>query len=79
MGLEEAGVNQATVWPESGADRTASSRENPVPSTAPNQYNPNPIFQIGNGFGFFVKTKTPASSGGSGKLKAISPKGTTLC
>ena len=35
MGLEEAGVNQATVWPESGADRTASSRENPVPSTAP--------------------------------------------
>ena len=27
----------------------------------------------------FVKTKTPASSGGSGKLKAISPKGTTLC
>lgn len=26
-----------------------------------------------------VKTKTPASSGGSGKLKAISPKGTTLC
>ena len=37
-GLEEAVVNQATVWPESGADRTASSRENPVPSTAPNQY-----------------------------------------
>ena len=34
MGLEEAVVNQATVWPESGADRTASSRENPVPSTA---------------------------------------------
>lgn len=29
--------------------------------------------------GFLVKTKTPASSGGSGKLKAISPKGTTLC
>ena len=54
MGLEEAVVNQATVWPESGADRTASSRENPVPSTAPNQYNPNPIFQIGNGFGFFI-------------------------
>ena len=25
-----------------------------VPSTAPNQYNPNPIFQIGNGFGFFL-------------------------
>ena len=39
VGLEEAVVNQATVWPESGADRTASSRENPVPSTAPNQYN----------------------------------------
>ena len=54
MGLEEAVVNQATVWPESGADRTASSRENPVPSTAPDQYNPNPIFQIGNGFGFFI-------------------------
>ena len=54
MGLEEAVVNQATVWPESGADRTASSRENPVPSTAPNPYNPNPIFQIGNGFGFFL-------------------------
>ena len=53
-GLEEAVVNQATVWPESGADRTASSRENPVPSTAPNQYNPNQIFQIGNGFGFFL-------------------------
>ena len=45
MGLEEAVVNQATVWPESGADRTASSRENPVPSTAPNQYNPNQVFQ----------------------------------
>ena len=28
--------------------------ENPVPSTAPNQYNPNQIFQIGNGFGFFI-------------------------
>ena len=54
VGLEEAVVNQATVWPESGADRTASSRENPVPSTAPNQYNPNSIFQIGNGFGFFL-------------------------
>ena len=25
-----------------------------VPSTAPNQYNPNQIFQIGNGFGFFL-------------------------
>ena len=54
MGLEEAVVNQATVWPESGADRTASSRKNPVPSTAPDQYNPNPIFQIRNGFGFFL-------------------------
>ena len=53
-GLEEAVVNQATVWPESGADRTASSRENQVPSTAPDQYNPNQIFQIGNGFGFFI-------------------------
>ena len=52
-GLEEAVVNQATVWPESGADRTASSRKNQVPSTAPNQYNPNPIFRIGNRFGFF--------------------------
>ena len=54
MGLEEAAVNQATVWPESGADRTASSRKNQVPSTAPNQYNPNQIFRIGNGFGFFL-------------------------
>ena len=54
MGLEEAVVNQAPVGPESGADRAAASRENPVPSTAPNQYNPNPIFQIGNGFGFFL-------------------------
>ena len=53
-GLEEAVVNQATVWPGSGADREAASRENPVPSTAPNPYNPNPIFQIGNGFGFFL-------------------------
>ena len=25
MGLEEAVVNQATVWPESGADRAAAS------------------------------------------------------
>ena len=78
MGLEEAVVNQATVWPESGADRAAASRENPVLFPAPNenfckngssyftpkkypvlfptpnQYNPNRIFQIGNGFGFFL-------------------------
>ena len=54
MGLEEAVVNQATVWPESGAGRTASSRETPVTSTAPNPYNPNQIFRIGNGFGFFL-------------------------
>ena len=53
-GLEEAVVNQATVWPESGADRAAASRENPVLFPAPNQYNPNQIFQIGNGFGFFL-------------------------
>ena len=53
MGLEEAAMNQAPVGLENGADRAATSRENPVPSTAPNQYNPNPIFQIGNGFGFF--------------------------
>ena len=52
-GLEEAVVNQATVWPESGADRAAASRENPVLFPTPNQYNPNQIFQIGNGFGFF--------------------------
>ena len=31
LGLEEAGVNQATPWPESGADRAASSREKQVP------------------------------------------------
>ena len=54
MGLEEAAMNQAPVGLENGADRAATSRENPVPSTAPNQYNPNPIFQIGNGFGFFL-------------------------
>ena len=53
-GLEEAVVNQATVWPESGADRAAASRENPVLFLTPNQYNPNRIFQIGNGFGFFL-------------------------
>ena len=53
MGLEEAVMNQAPVGLENGADRAATSRENPVPSTAPNTYNPNQIFQIGNGFGFF--------------------------
>ena len=53
-GLEEAVVNQATVWPESGADRAAAIRKNPVLFPAPNQYNPNQIFQIGNGFGFFL-------------------------
>ena len=53
-GLEEAAMNQAPVGLENGADRAATSRENPVPSTAPNQYNPNQIFQIGNGFGFFL-------------------------
>ena len=54
MGLEEAVMNQAPAGLENGADRAATSRENPVPSTAPNQYNPNPIFQSGNGFGFFL-------------------------
>ena len=54
MGLEEAVMNQAPVGLENGADRAATSRENPVTSTAPNQYNPNQIFQIGNGFGFFL-------------------------
>ncbi len=54
MGLEEAAMNQAPVGLENGADRAATSRENPVPSTAPNQYNPNWIFQIGNGFGIFL-------------------------
>ena len=54
MGLEEAAMNQAPVGLENGADRAATSRENPVPSTAPNRYNPNRIFQIGNGFGFFL-------------------------
>ena len=34
-GLEEAVVNQATVWPESGADRAAASRKNPVLFPAP--------------------------------------------
>ena len=54
MGLEEAVMNQAPVGLENGADRAATSRENPVLFPAPNQYNPNPIFQIGNGFGFFL-------------------------
>ena len=54
MELEEAAMNQAPVGLENGADRAATSRENPVPSTAPNQYNPNWIFQIGNGFGIFL-------------------------
>ena len=54
MELEEAVMNQAPVGLENGADRAATSRENPVPSTAPNTYNPNQIFQIGNGFGFFL-------------------------
>ena len=53
-GLEEAVVNQTTVWPESGADRAAARRENPVLFSTLNQYNPNQIFQIGNGFGFFL-------------------------
>ena len=53
-GLEEAVVNQATLWPENGADRAAASRENPVLFPAPNQYNPNQIFQIGNGVVFFL-------------------------
>ena len=35
MGLEEAAMNQAPVGFENGADRAATSRENPVPSTAP--------------------------------------------
>ena len=54
MGLEEAAMNQAPVGLENGADRAATSRENQVPFTAPNQYNPNRIFQIGNGFVFFL-------------------------
>ena len=52
-GLEEAVMNQAPVGLENGADRAATSRENPVLFPAPNQYNPNQIFQIGNRFGFF--------------------------
>ena len=50
----KTGLEEAAVWPESGADRAAVSRENPVLFPAPNQYNPNQIFQIGNGFGFFL-------------------------
>ena len=53
-GLEEAVMNQAPVGLENGADRAATSRENPVLFPTPNQYNPNQIFQIGNGFGFFL-------------------------
>ena len=71
-------MNQAPVGLENGADRAATSRENPVLFPAPNksfrengsfyftpkkypvlfptpnQYNPNRIFQIENGFGFFL-------------------------
>ena len=54
MGLEEAVMNQAPVGLENGADRAATSRENPVLFPAPNRYNPNQIFQLGNGFGFFL-------------------------
>ena len=54
MGLEEAVMNQAPVGLENGADRAAASRENPVLFPAPDQYNPNQIFQIRNGFGFFL-------------------------
>ena len=50
----KTGLEEDAVWPESGADRAAVSRENPVLFPAPNQYNPNQIFQIGNGFGFFL-------------------------
>ena len=57
-GLEEAAMNQAPVGLESGADRAAASRENPVLFPAPNQYNPNRIFQIGNGFVFFLPSTT---------------------
>ena len=53
-GLEEAVMNQAPVGLENGADQAASSRKNPVLFPALNQYNPNQIFQIGNGFGFFL-------------------------
>ena len=53
-GLEEAAMNQAPVGLENGADRAATSRENPVLFPAPNAYNPNWIFQSGNGFGFFL-------------------------
>ena len=35
MGLEETVMNQAPGGLENGADRAATSRENPVPSTAP--------------------------------------------
>ena len=54
QGLKKPEWIQATPWPESGADRAAANRENPVLFLTPNQYNPNRIFQIGNGFGFFL-------------------------
>ena len=56
MGLEEAVMNQAPVGLENGADRAATSRENPVLFPAPNQYKPNSILQIGNGFGVFFSS-----------------------
>ena len=77
-GLEEAVVNQAAVWPESGADRAAANRENPVLFPTPNQYNPNRIFQIGNGFGFFLiflsqRYNTLTLQAGSGVLRDYGP------
>ena len=52
-GLEEAVVNQATVWPESGADRAAASRENPVLFPAPNEN------FCKNGSSYFTPKKYP--------------------
>ena len=37
MGLEEAAMNQAPVGLENGADRAATSRENPVLFPAPSE------------------------------------------
>ena len=63
-------MNQAPVGLENGADQAASSRENPVLFPAPNAYNPNWIFQSGNGFGFFLPSTTIIlkTAGGEGLL-----------
>lgn len=48
-----AGVAESADALDSGSSECKFMRVQ-VPSPAPNQKNPNQVFQIGNGFGFFV-------------------------